>query len=221
MSDSDTSLLVFDDLRSRFDLPETPFITKAFDHARERMSATLFNHVARSWIFAVKLGVKNKITCDAEVVAASVLLHDIGLTEHADGPERFEVNGAGFARKFVCDHGFDDRRGQLVWDSIALHTTPSIGVFKEPEVALCARGIGVDFGAPDYAVFDKTEIDSIVAAAPRLDLTRKITACFCHLAQTKPETTYASIIRDFGERYVPGYKAPSLVDAISASPYQE
>lgn len=221
MSDADTSPLVYSDLRAQFDLPETPFITKAFDHARERMSATLLNHVARSWIFAVKLGAMKQIAFDAEVVAAATLLHDIGLTEHADGPERFEVNGASFARKFVCDHGFDDRRAQLVWDSVALHTTPSIGVFKEAEVALCARGIGVDFGALDYPAFAKADIDAIVAAAPRLDLNRKVVACFCHLAKTKPETTYASIVRDFGERYVEGYKAPSWADAIANSPFKE
>jgi hypothetical protein len=221
MSDAHTSPLAFNDLRAQFDLPETPFITKAFDYARTHMPAVLFNHVARSWIFAVRLGVMTKTNLDAEVVAASVLLHDIGLTEHADGSERFEVNGAGFARKFVCDHGFDDRRGQLVWDSVALHTTPSISVFKEPEVAFCARGIGVDFGALDYPSFAKTEIDAIVTAAPRLNLNKKLIACFCHLARTKPEATYASIVRDFGERYVEGYKAPSWADAISAGPYEE
>ena len=221
MSDSNTSPLAFDALRNQFDLPETPFIAKTFDYARTHMSAFLLNHVARSWIFAVRLGVMTKTNLDAEVLAASVLLHDMGLTEHADGPERFEVNGASFARKFVCEHGFDDRRGQLVWDSIALHTTPSIGVFKEPEVALCARGIGVDFGALDYPSFAKSEIDAIIAAAPRLNLNRKIVACFCHLAKTKPETTYAGIVRDFGERYVDGYRAPSWADAISASPYAE
>lgn len=221
MSDADTSSLSFTGLRQKFDLPETPFIATTFDFARERMSAVLFNHVVRSWIFAVRLGVMKQIDTDAEVVAAAILLHDMGLTEHADGPERFEVNGAGFAKKFVCDHGFDDRRAQLVWDSVALHTTPSIGVFKENEVALCARGIGVDFGALDYPEFRQTEIDAIVTAAPRLNLNRKFVACFCHLAKTKPETTYASIVRDFGERYVEGYKAPSWADAIEASPYAE
>jgi hypothetical protein len=221
MSDSDKSTLTFEQLQQQFDLSKTPFIKTTFDYARARMPATLFNHVARSWIFAVRLGAMTQTSTDAEVVAAAVLLHDIGLTEHADGPERFEVNGADFARKFVCDQGFDDRRAQLVWDSIALHTTPSIGVFKEPEVALCARGIGVDFGAFDYASFQKKEIDAVVTAAPRLGLNKTLVACFCHLAKTKPETTYASIIRDFGERYVEGYKAPSWVDAINASPYEE
>jgi hypothetical protein len=221
ISDSDRSPLTFGELKTKFDLPETPFIKQAFGYARDRMSATLFNHVARSWIFAVKLGVMKQMSYDAEVVAASVLLHDMGLTEHADGPNRFEVNGAGAARAFVCDHGFDGRRAQLVWDSIALHTTPSIGIFKETEVALCARGIGVDFGTPDYAEFQKTDIDAIVAAAPRLGLKKTFTACFCHLAKTKPETTYDSIVREFGERYVPGYKAPSMVDLINAGPFDE
>jgi hypothetical protein len=216
-----SSPLAYGELRATFDLPETPLIAAAFDHARDRMPATLFNHVARSWVFAARLGAINQMTFDAEVVAVSTLLHDMGLTEHAEGPNRFEVNGADAARAFVCDHGFDDRRAQLVWDSVALHTTASIAVFKESEVALCARGIGVDFGSPDYAAFPKADIDTIITKAPRLDFKRQFTACFCHLAQTKPETTYDNIVRDFGEKYVPGYKAPSVADFVMAGPFEE
>ena len=185
------------------------------------MSHSIFNHVTRSWIFATKLGARRGDRFDADVVAVSTLLHDIGLTPHADGPHRFEVNGASFAKTFVREQGFDDRRAQLVWDSIALHATQSISLLKETEVALSSRGIGVDFGTPDYATLDQSEIDAVVAAAPRLELKRQFAACALHIAETKPETTYENFIRDFGERFVPGYKAPSWVDAIAGGPYSE
>jgi hypothetical protein len=99
--------------------------------------------------------------------------------------------------------------------------TPSISLYKETEVALSARGIGVDFGAGDYAAFTPQEIDAIIAAVPRLDMKRRFAACAVHLAETKPATTYDTFIRDFGERYVPGYAAPSWVDAIAGGPYRE
>ena len=41
------------------------------------------------------------------------------------------------------------------------------------------------------------------------------------MAQIQPETTYATFIRDFGERLVPGYKAPSWVDVIANGPFDE
>lgn len=211
-----------DQLRAQFpDLPQSPLITRAFDHARERCPAFLFNHVARSWMFAARLAALEQAPHDAEVLAVSTLLHDLGLTEHAPGAARFEVNGAAAAVAFVRGQGFDDRRAQLVWDSIALHATPSISVFKEPEVALCARGIGADFGTPDNDLLGPSAIALAIAAAPRLDMKRQFTACVCHLAQTRPETTYANFIRDFGERLVPGYKAPSWVDVIANGPFSE
>ena len=209
-------------LRARFgDLPDSPLISLAFAYVRERMPPFLFNHVARCWVFAVKLGAMRNFAYDAEVVAVATLLHDLGLTDHADGPNRFEVNGAFIAAAFVRNHGFDDRRTQLVWDSVALHATPSIGFLKEPEVALCGRGVTVDFGGPDYADFRQEDIDAVVQAMPRLDMKRQFSGCLCHLARTRPETTYDNIARDFGERYVPGYKAPSWVDRLLGGPFDE
>jgi hypothetical protein len=192
-----------------------------FDYVRENMPDYLFNHVTRSWIFSVLVAEKNAIKYDAEVVAASTLMHDIGLTSKGEGPNRFEVNGAIVTADFVRKLGFDDRRTQLVWDSIALHATQSISLFKETEVALCARGIGVDFGTPDFERFGKNEIDDIIAVAPRLNMVRRFTACCSQMAETHPETTYHNFVRDFGERYVAGYKAPSWVDIILGGPYSE
>jgi hypothetical protein len=211
-----------EELRAQFPgLPNSPLISRAFDYARDRSPAFLFNHVARSWMFAAKLAVLEGVSHDAEVLAVSTLLHDLGLTEHASGANRFEVNGAGVAAAFVREQGFDDRRAQLVWDSIALHATPSISLFKETEVALCARGIGADFGTPDYDLLGPSAIALAIAAAPRLDMKRQFTACVCHMAETQPETTYANFIRDFGERLVPGYKAPSWVDLVTNGPFTE
>ena len=209
-------------LRERFaEIPETPAILKAFTFAQERMSPVLFNHVTRSWIFAAKIGAQRAEPFDAEIVAVTTLLHDMGFTPHGEGPHRFEVNGANVARAFVRDLGFDDRRAQLVWDGIALHVTHSISLFKETEVALSSRGIGVDFGTADYATLDPAEIAAVIAAVPRLDMKRAFAACAIHAAETTPETTYDTFIRDFGERYVAGYQAPSWVDAIAGGPFSE
>lgn len=61
----------------------------------------------------------------------------------------------------------------------------------------------------------------IVREYPRLNMKQKMTRCFCHIAQTRPETTYDNFVRDFGERFVPGYKAPSSVDFVQNAPFEE
>ncbi|MGC1303750.1 MAG: hypothetical protein WA840_15400 [Caulobacteraceae bacterium] len=211
----------FSDLRSRYPiLPDTPLIRAAFDRARTHSAPYLFNHVARSWLFAEQIGQMRGRPYDREVVAVATLLHDMGLTDAAPGPNRFEVNGANAAADFVRTLGLDDRRAQLVWDGIALHATASISFHKEIEVALCARGISVDFGGPDFSAL-APQMGDIVQALPRLDMKRQFRACCIQMAQTRPETTYDNFIRDFGLRFVAGYTPPSSVDRIMGAPFPE
>jgi hypothetical protein len=46
--------------------------------------------------------------------------------------------------------------------------------------------------------------------------------CLSGLARARPQTTYDNFIRDFGERFVTGYKSPiSTVDLLSNAPFSE
>jgi hypothetical protein len=196
-------------------------ITKAWDLAKDRSDPYLFNHSVRSWLFAVQIAQRMEQIFDEEVVAIGCLLHDIGLTKGFDGPNRFEVEGANAARSFVRELGFDDRRAQLVWDSVALNSTPSIGLHKENEVALCTVGIGLDFAGRGYEHIPAETASSILGAFPRLAMKHEFTKCIFHLVRTRPETTYDNFTRDFGERFVPGYSAVSVVDLLMNSPFEE
>src|SRR5882672_8716348 len=129
---------------------DTPLIARALDYARIHSEPFLFNHAVRSWLFAVRLGQLQGVPYDAEVVAVGTLLHDLGLTNSFTGPKRFEIEGADAARAFAREQGLDDPRVQLIWDSVALNSTPSIALHKEVEVALCTAGIGLDYGGPQY-----------------------------------------------------------------------
>src|SRR5215510_5115379 len=137
-------------------IPSTPIIDQAIEYARQKCEPYLFNHAVRSWLFAVRLGQVRNIEHDAEVVAVGTLLHDITLNKDFAGPRRFEVEGADLARSFATDLGFDKRRAQLVWDSVALNSTASIALHKEAEVALGTMGIGLDYGGFGFEANDPT-----------------------------------------------------------------
>ena len=199
---------------------DTPLVTRALDLARTHSEPFLFNHAVRSWLFAVKLGQLQGTAHDAEVVAVSALLHDLGLTNSFTGPGRFEIEGADAARAFAREQGLGDRRVQLIWDSVALNSTPSIGLHKEAEVALCTAGIGVEFGF-QYDRIPPNEMKSILDAFPRLDMKRRFTESVCRIVKTKPETTYDNFAGDFGERFVSAYKRPSTVDFLMDAPFDE
>ena len=199
---------------------DTPLIARAMDYARTHSEPFLFNHAVRSWLFAVRLGQLQGVSHDAEVVAVGSLLHDLGLTNCCTGPKRFEIEGADAARAFAREQGLDDRRMQLIWDSAALNSTPSLGLYKEAEVALCTAGIGVEFGF-QYDRIPPNEMKSILAAFPRLGMKRGFTDSVCRIVKTKPETTYDNFAGDFGERIVSGYTRPSTVDFLMNAPFEE
>ena len=117
-------------------------------------------------------------------------------------------------------HGLDEDRARLIWDSVALNSTPSIGLYKEPEVALCTAGIGVEFGF-QYDQIPPNEMKSILAAFPRLEMKRRFTDAVCRVVETKPATTYDNFAGDFGERFVAGYTRPSTVDYLMSAPFDE
>jgi hypothetical protein len=202
-------------------VPATPIIDRAIEFAREHCEPYLFNHVMRSWLFAVRLGQFKDVPFDAEIVAVGTLLHDITLNETFAGPRRFEVEGADLVRTFARECGFDERRAQLIWDSVALNSTPSIGLYKETEVALCTAGVCLDVVGLQYALLPPAEIARIVEEFPRLGMKQRMTRCFCHIAEVKPETSYDNFVRDFGKRFVSGYKAPSTVDWLMNAPFKE
>ena len=202
-------------------VPETPLISRAIELARDRSEAYLFNHAMRSWLFAALFAQRKQAVHDAEVLALTTILHDIGLTESFDGPLRFEVEGANAARAFARNEGMDDRRTQLIWDGVALNSTPSIALYKEPEIALATMGIGLDWGGFGYEALTDTEVAGIVEAFPRLEMKERFTHAVCRIVETRPTTTYDNFARDFGERFVPGYKPASTVDYLLNSPFRE
>jgi hypothetical protein len=202
-------------------VPDTPLINRTIELARQKCEPYLFNHVMRSWLFAVRLGQLKDIPHDAEIVAVGTLLHDITLNETYAGPRRFEVEAADLVRSFAAEAGMDDRRAYLVWDCVALNSTPSIGLYKQAEVALCTTGIGLDVVGFQFDQLPASEIAAIVAEYPRLGMKERFVRCFTHFAATHPETSYDNFVRDFGERFVPGYHPPSAVDWVLNAPFKE
>jgi len=202
-------------------VPVSPLIAEVLDYAQKIYDPYLFNHAMRSWLFAAKIGETKSIDCDLEVVAVGTILHDIGLSAAVPGPNRFEVNAAAAARSFVKERGISDRRAQLIWDLVALNSTPSIALHKESEVALGTMGIGLGYGGVFLESVPSANMTEILRACRRLDMKARFTETCCRLVTAKPETSFDNFLRDFGERFVPGYKPVSTVDMLMNAPFEE
>ncbi|KAM0452557.1 hypothetical protein ACHAPV_009453 [Trichoderma viride] len=216
---------------------DTPIVQAAQKYARAHLNDMGYNHVMRSWILGVvvynKLREKNAVSeIDLEVHALSAILHDLGWDitgELISEDKRFEVDGAEAACNWIkkeqqsgrAEH-WDDYRLRLVWDAIALHTTPSIAVHKEQVIKVCALGIGADFRGPDFdkdGTISEQVFDAVNKQFPRLNLADGIREIICGFCQTKPETTYENFQMEFGRRYLKDYKAEGslLCDIIQTT----
>jgi len=179
-------------------VPDRPLITAVIEHAQRLSEPYLFNHAMRSWLFAEAIGRIKKIDYDREVVAIGTILHDIGLTASVSGPNRFEVNGADAALSFIKGRGLSDRQAQLIWDTVALNSTPSLALHKEPEVAVATMGIGLDYGGFGAEALPKADVEGILSAFPRLRMKQQFAETCCQLVSARPETTHDNFLRDFG-----------------------
>ena len=187
-------------------VPDTRLIARSMEEARAFSEPYLFNHAVRSWLFAVQLAELQGVSYDEEVVAVASLLHDVGLTKEYEGKRRFEVEGADAARALAKAGGMDDRRAQLIWYGVALNATLSISPYAEPEVGICTAWAGADFAGLLYDRIPQAVAARILAAFPRLQMKRQLKECLCGVVQARPATTYENFVRDFGERFVEGYK---------------
>lgn len=73
---------------------------------------------------------------------------------------------------------------------------------------------------PEYDRFPPNEMRA-VAAFPRLGGRTASTDAICRICVARPDTTYDNFAGDFGERYLPGYRRPSVVDYLMNGPFEE
>jgi hypothetical protein len=202
-------------------LPDSHAVRDAYAQAEAESPRWLFNHVVRSWLYGAKLAQQRALAPDAELVAVAVLLHDLGLARGGAPDRRFEVLGADAGRAFALSHDMGERRADTIWDSIALHTTASIGHHKGTDVACCSYGIACDYGGVGYQTLSDDNKKVILSAYPRLDMKKQLTTCLCGIAKNHPNTTRDNFIADFGVKYVPGYTRASSVEFLHQAPFAE
>lgn len=196
-------------------VPDTPLIQHALDHARTHSTPGVYNHFLRSWLYGTVIASKVPAfqTIDKELHAIAAILHDLGWDPTGalvTSDRRFEVDGADAARAFLRSKApnWDEHRLQLLWDTIALHTTPSIVRYKEVEVALTGIGIAADFSGPNNVTapgLTWEEWNGIVETFPRTGLQGEVRGIAVHLCQTKKATTVDNWVSQFGEKYIPGF----------------
>jgi hypothetical protein len=200
--------------------PDSQLSRKAAALVARVHSTTLLNHVQRTWWFAEFLGRKRGLRYDREAVYLSSLLHDLGLTDEFTAAQRFEVDGADAASRFLEANGYAESKAQLVWDAIALHSSTGIADRKEPEVALVCMGAHIDVMGLWIEELTPDLVDDVLQLYPRLGFKAAFQAALAEVARQKPQTTIGTGLADIGRRHVAGFEIPNVCDLIDNAPFE-
>ncbi|HKN89009.1 MAG TPA: HD domain-containing protein [Acidimicrobiia bacterium] len=203
-------------------IPDSRMVAEATDLVRDAAPPLLFHHSRRVYLFGMLQGQLRGLTPDPELLYIGAMFHDLGLTDkYRTQTQRFEVDGADEARRFLASHGLADESLRRVWTSIALHTTPGIPEHMEPEVALVTAGVETDVLGIGYHDLDPASIAAVVAAHPRPDFKRQILAAFTDGFKDRPDTTFGTVNADVLAHFVPDFTRTDFVDVIRTNPWPE
>jgi hypothetical protein len=109
-----------------------------------------------------------------------------GATDYANGDQRFEVDGADAAARFLREHGVSEDRITTVWQGIALHTSHGIAHKFGVEQAVTQMGISLDIAGADRPLLPTDFADRVHESWPRHDVGYALVEVIAHQVQANP-----------------------------------
>jgi len=203
-------------------IPDTPLVREITEYIRDTEDELLFNHSRRVFLFGALQGHRRGLQPDPELLYAGAMFHDIGLTEgYRTSMDRFEVNGASAASDFLLARGVDEADARKVWLSIALHTTPGVPEFLEPEIALVTAGVEADVLGIGRDDLSAEAIEAVIAAHPRPDFKNRILRAFTDGMKHRPRSTFGTVNADVLQHFDASFVRDDFVEIIRNNSWPE
>jgi HD superfamily phosphodiesterase len=204
------------------ELPDTPLVRDTTDFVRAHENDLLFDHSRRVFFFGALQGLRRGLQPNLELLYVGAMFHDVGLTErYRSSSLRFEVDSANAARDFLLQHGVDEADARKVWLSIALHTTPGVPEFLEPEIALVTAGVETDVLGIGRDDLSAASLAAVTAAHPRPDFKRRILHAFTEGNKHRPRSTFGNVNADVLAHYDPSFVRDDFVEIILNNSWPE
>ncbi|TAI66053.1 HD domain-containing protein [Bradyrhizobium sp. Leo170] len=204
-------------------IPDSKLAREVDELVRDTESELLYHHSNRVFLFGALAGQRAGLKVNHELLYVGAMFHDMGLqAPYASTNERFEVDGANAAAKFLRAHRINERDVEDVWDAIALHTTPDIPKHKRPVVALVTAGVEMDVLGLEFDSFTAAQRHEVCAHHPRgHDFKNGIIDAFAAGTIKKPETTFGNVKADVLALRDPTYHRVNFCDVILNSKWSE
>ncbi|OBK24752.1 diguanylate cyclase [Mycobacterium asiaticum] len=203
-------------------IPDTALVREVTEYIRDVEDDLLFDHSRRVFLFGALHGRRLGLQPDLELLYVGAMFHDIGLTaRYRTSMLRFEVDGANAARDFLLERGYDPADAEKVWLGIALHTTPGVPEFLDPEIALVTAGVETDVLGMGREDLVPEALDAVTAAHPRPDFKNRIVAAFNNGMKHRPASTFGTMNDDVLAHFDPSFKRENFVDIIQNNGWPE
>ena len=197
--------------------PDTDATALARDALRDACDEFLVGHCERSYLFAALAADADGVTIDAEATYVGVLLHDMGLSERHQGPERFEIRGANLARELLAEIDWSPARVETVWDVIALHTSREIARHKSPEANYANQGISIDIRGRARPDLTDDDVRAVLARWPRATFPDAMSDALVAEVRARPETTRSTWMEHIAVTHVDGFEHADFIAALRAT----
>ncbi|ABK69865.1 HD domain-containing protein [Mycolicibacterium smegmatis] len=204
-------------------VPDTPLVREVTEYIRDVEDDLLFHHSRRVFFFGALQGRRRGLQPDLELLYVGAMFHDIGLTEpyRSGSALRFEVDGANAARDFLLQRGFGEEAARKVWLGIAMHTTPGVPEFLDPEVALVTAGVETDVLGIGRDDLSEKDLAAVTAVHPRPDFKNRILRAFNDGVRQRPQSTFGTVNDDVLAHFDPSFEREDFVNIILTNTWPE
>lgn len=222
MSTESTDAIGLNETIADVAVPDTPLVREITEFIRSAENDLLFDHSRRVFLFGALQGRRRGLSPNLELLYAGAMFHDLGLTErYRTSQLRFEVDSANAAREFLLQRGVDKADADKVWLGIALHTTPGVPEFLEPEVALVTAGVETDVLGIGRDDLSAEALGAVTAAHPRPEFKQRILAAFNDGMKHRPSSTFGTVNADVLQHFDPAFERDNFVDIILSNTWPE
>ena len=206
-------------------IPDTALCNAAVDLLESSSPKFLCTHCLRTYIFG-SLAVRNlgRSVVDEEVAFCGAVLHDLGLVPAFRRDNRFEVDGAEAARQFCVEHQLSPQRADLVWQAIALHTSPGIPTRLAGEIALVHLGAGLDFLGLGLDQVPRQLVEEMLEKYPRMNFKaefRNLLVEHCRHNPAAQVLTWTDDVARTAGCTLHAQPIPTASQIMSAAPFDE
>ncbi|MHC9296068.1 HD domain-containing protein [Mycobacterium sp. LTG2003] len=205
------------------EVPDTALVREVTEYIRDAEDDLLFHHSRRVFFFGALQGVRRGLQPDLELLYVGAMFHDLGLTEpfRSSSTLRFEVDGANAARDFLVQRGVDEAAARKVWLGIALHTTPGVPEFLDPEIALVTAGVETDVLGIGRDDLTPDALAAVTAVHPRPDFKNRILRAFNDGFKHRPHSTFGTVNDDVLAHFDSAFVREDFVEVIRQNSWPE